>query len=53
MDLTGRYTPARSAHQITWFAPDRPVDGGTVYKRPALETAVESSDALPESDSDD
>ena len=25
----------RPAHQITWFAPDRPVEGQTVYVRPA------------------
>ena len=23
-----------SAHRVTWFAPDRPVDGGTVFVRP-------------------
>jgi hypothetical protein len=22
------------AHRVTWFAPDRPVDGGTLFIRP-------------------
>jgi hypothetical protein len=35
MSDTGREeTPATSPHRVTWFAPDRPVEG-TVYVKPA------------------
>jgi hypothetical protein len=40
MSDTGReQTPATSLHRITWFAPDRPVEG-TVYVKPAGEDAA-------------
>jgi hypothetical protein len=26
-----------TAHRVTWFGPGRPVDGGTVFERPAGE----------------
>ena len=34
-------------HRNTWFAPDRPVDGTTVYVRPAGDVMIEES-AEPE-----
>ncbi len=29
------------AHRVTWFIPDRPVNGGTVFKRPDEEDLVQ------------
>jgi hypothetical protein len=34
---TERTQPA-SAHRITWFAPERPVENGTVFVRPEQAT---------------
>jgi|tagenome__1003787_1003787.scaffolds.fasta_scaffold19599252_1 hypothetical protein len=53
MHATGRHTEPPAAHQITWFAPDRPVDGGTVYKRPAPQDTDQSADALPDGQTGD
>lgn len=30
-------------YRVTWFVPDRPVDGGTVYLRPPAEDAVDAA----------
>ena len=27
-----------TAHRVVWFAPDRPVEGNTVYRRPSAES---------------
>ena len=29
------------AHQVTWFVPDRPVDGGTLFLRPESDNVAE------------
>ena len=29
--------PATS-HRVVWFAPDRPVEGNTIYRRPLVES---------------
>lgn len=29
-----------TGHRVTWFAPDRPVDGTTIYARPDLTAAA-------------
>jgi hypothetical protein len=26
-------------HRVVWFAPDRPVEGNTIYRRPLVESA--------------
>jgi hypothetical protein len=35
--------PATS-HRVVWFAPDRPVEGNTIYRRPIGESASVESD---------
>jgi hypothetical protein len=42
-----------AAHRVTWFVPDRPVDGGTVFKRPVVQAEVDSPTSLSEGDTDD
>ena len=37
---TGRLNAEPQVYRVTWFAPDRPVDGGTVYIRPPAEEAA-------------
>lgn len=27
------------SHKVVWFAPDRPVEGNTIYRRPPVESA--------------
>lgn len=34
-----------TGHRINWFAPDRPVEGGTVFVRPAA--SDEGADSIP------
>jgi beta-N-acetylglucosaminidase len=29
------------AHRVTWFAPDRPVDGGTLFIRPEFDNSAD------------
>lgn len=33
-DAGKEQAPSAPAHRITWFAPERPVENGTVYVRP-------------------
>jgi hypothetical protein len=40
-----------TGHRVAWFAPDRPVEGGTVFVRPTA--ANESADCIPRSAGDD
>lgn len=42
-----------TAHRVTWFVPDRPVDGGTVFKRPDVDAEVDSATTLAEGDTKD
>jgi hypothetical protein len=52
--MTGRDISAvPAAHRVTFFVPDRPVDGGTVFKRPVVEVSADPATALPEGDADD
>jgi hypothetical protein len=34
------------SHKVVWFAPDRPVEGNTIYRRPPVESV--DVDAEPE-----
>jgi hypothetical protein len=34
-----------TGHRIAWFAPDRPVEGGTVFVRPTA--SDESANSIP------
>lgn len=36
------------SHKVVWFAPDRPVEGNTIYRRPPVESADVDVDAEPE-----
>ncbi len=39
--MTDRDIPAvPAAHRVTLFVPDRPVDGGTVFKRPPADEST-------------
>lgn len=42
-----------SAHAVTWFRPDRPVGGGTVYVVPAAEARTEPAETLLRRDASD
>jgi hypothetical protein len=41
------------AHAVTWFRPDRPVGGGTVYVVPAAEARPEPAETLLRRDASD
>lgn len=31
-------TVPATAHRVVWFAPDRPVEGNTIYRRPCMDS---------------
>lgn len=39
---------AESAHRILWFAPDRPVEGATIFLRPVAESTSPSLPTYPD-----
>lgn len=40
-----------AGRRVTWFAPERPVTGGTVAMRSAAEAGVDDTDSTPAEDS--
>jgi hypothetical protein len=36
------------SHKVVWFAPDRPVEGNTIYRLPLVGSADVDPDAEPE-----
>jgi hypothetical protein len=37
-------------HKVSWFAPERPVEGNTIYVRPDSEPTLATSDDSPQED---
>jgi hypothetical protein len=37
-------------HKVSWFAPERPVEGNTIYVRPDTASAPAESDDSPQED---
>jgi hypothetical protein len=42
-DLAGDEVHRRRGHEVTWFSVERPVAGGTVFQKPAVVQADNST----------
>jgi hypothetical protein len=47
LDVDDDEAPLATALQVTWIGPQRPVEGGTVFVKPAVETAAAETEVTP------
>jgi len=47
-DASQELTSPAAAHRVTWFAPERPVENGTVFLRPESASPAPTEDGPSE-----